>query len=104
MAHVSRWLAVEGLGPDDLSSAQVERFFAARRAAGYANYVTPRRCVPLLEYLRGWGSCRPPVSRRCQRWRSCSSAIAPGCARERGLAAVTARNYADMVRPFLPRA
>jgi integrase/recombinase XerD len=34
MAHVSRWLACGGLGPDDLSRARVEEFVAVRRAAG----------------------------------------------------------------------
>ena len=37
MGHVSRWLASEGFGPDDLSSVGVEQFVAARRAAGYGN-------------------------------------------------------------------
>jgi integrase/recombinase XerD len=31
MAHVSRWLACEGFGPDDLSRARVEEFVTARR-------------------------------------------------------------------------
>jgi integrase/recombinase XerD len=55
MAHVSRWMACEGLGPDDLSSARVEEFVAVRRAAGYVNYVTPRALAALLEHLRAFG-------------------------------------------------
>lgn len=100
-AHVSRWLAGEGLGPDDLSPEHVEQFVAARRAAGYVNYVTPRALAALLEHLRDLGVAPPagePVLSeveellRCYRAWLCS---------ERGLVAVTARNYADMVRPFL---
>ena len=101
MAHVSRWLAGQGLGPDDLSSERVDEFFAARRAAGYRNYVTPSALVVLLEHLRALGVVPPAgepvlseVEKLLSRYRAwlCS---------ERGLAAVTARNYADMVRSFL---
>lgn len=101
MAHVSRWLASEGLGSDDLSPARVEEFVAARRGAGYVNYVTPRALVALLGYLRDLGVVPPAdepafseVEELLVRYRAwlCS---------ERGLAAVTTRNYADMVRPFL---
>jgi integrase/recombinase XerD len=35
MAHVSRWLAGEGLDVGGLSLDAAERFLAARRAAGY---------------------------------------------------------------------
>lgn len=55
MAHASRWLGREGLGPDNLTSEVVERFLAERRAAGYTNYVTGRAVAPLLGYLRGLG-------------------------------------------------
>ena len=101
MAHVSRWLASDGLGPDDLSPARVEEFFMVRRAAGYVNYVTPRAVAALLEHLRELGvvppagePARSEVDELLGRYRAwlCS---------ERGLAAVTARNYADMVRPFV---
>ncbi|MGO9495800.1 MAG: tyrosine-type recombinase/integrase [Solirubrobacteraceae bacterium] len=101
MAHVSRWLASEGFGPDDLSSVRVEQFVAARRAAGYVNYVTVRALAALLEYLRGVGVVPPGgepalsgVEELLGRYRAwlCS---------ERGLAEVTVRNYADMVRPFV---
>jgi site-specific recombinase XerD len=101
MAHLSRWLACEGLAPDDLSAARVEEFVAARRAAGYVNYVTPRALAALLEHMRDLGVVPPAgelspseVEELLGRYRAwlCS---------ERGLAAVTARNYVDMVRPFL---
>ena len=59
MAHVSRWLACEGFGPDDLSTARVEEFVAVRRAAGYVNYVTPKALVALLEHLRELGVVPP---------------------------------------------
>jgi integrase/recombinase XerD len=101
MAHVSRWLACEGLGPDDLSTARVEEFVAVRRAAGYVNYVTPRALVALLEHLRAFGVVPPagePVLSEVEQLLGCYRAWLRS---ERGLALVTARNYADMVRPFV---
>jgi site-specific recombinase XerD len=101
MAHVSRWLASEGLEPDDLSPTRVEEFFAARRAAGYVNYVTPGALVALLEHLRELGVVPPagePALSEVDELLGCYRAWL--CS-ERGLAVVTTRNYADVVRPFL---
>lgn len=101
MAHLSRWLAAEGVGPDDLSLARVEEFIGVRRAAGYVNYVTPRALAALLEHLRELGVVPPagePARSEVDELLGCYRAWL--CS-ERGLAAVTARNYADMVRPFV---
>ncbi len=71
MAHVSRWLASDGLGPDALTGEVVERFLAAHRAAGYTSYLTAKALAPLLGYLRELGvvppDWRPALSgaRRC---------------------------------------
>ena len=51
MAHVSRWLAAEGLEVGGLTSA-AGRFLAARRAAGYVLYLSPKALEPLLGFLR----------------------------------------------------
>jgi len=101
MAHLSRWLAAEGVGPDDLSLARVEEFIGVRRAAGYVNYLTPRALAALLEHLRELGVVPPagePARSEVDELLGCYRAWL--CS-ERGLAAVTARNYADMVRPFV---
>ncbi|HEX5925336.1 MAG TPA: site-specific integrase, partial [Baekduia sp.] len=102
MAHASRWLGREGLGPDNLTSEVVERFLAERRAAGYTNYVTGRAVAPLLGYLRGLGVA-PAASPR----------LAVGAvevllaefreylAVERALTADTIEGYVLAVRPFL---
>jgi len=102
MAHLSRWLAAEGLGPAALSPAVVERFCCARRAAGYRSLLSSRALDPLLSYLRQLGVV-PAVS-----------APVPGGAVEellcryrryleieRGLVAGSARVYVHWVRPFL---
>jgi site-specific recombinase XerD len=101
MAHVSRWLASEGLGPDDLSRARIEEFVAARRAAGYVNYLTPRALAALLGHLRGLGVVPPADEPARSEVEELLVSYRAWLCSERGLAAVTARNYADMVRPFV---
>jgi integrase/recombinase XerD len=55
LAHLSRWLEREGLGPADLDGEVIGRFFAARRAAGYRERLTPWSGEVLFAYLRGLG-------------------------------------------------
>ncbi len=101
MAHVSRWLACEGFGPDDLSSARVEEFVMARRAAGYVNYLTSRALGALLEHMRDLGVVPPADEPTLSEVEVLLGSYRSWLGSERGLAAVTARNYADMVRPFV---
>lgn len=101
MAHVSRWLESERLGPDSLVGLVVERFLEARRAAGYMSYLTPKALAPLLGYLRGIGVVPPdraPVLTGAEALLERYRVYLVG---ERGLAAVTARGYVDMVRAFV---
>jgi integrase/recombinase XerD len=60
--HLSRWLEREGLRPDGLTAARQEQFLAARRAAGYLTWVSPRSLRVPLAYLREVGAVPPPVS------------------------------------------
>lgn len=102
VAHASRWLEVERLGPEALTPPVVERFIGARRAAGYTNYVTARAMGPLLGYLRGLGvapvaASKPaetPVEVLLERY-------GEYLAVERGLTAPTVEGYAHAVRPML---
>ena len=55
MAHLSRWLADRGLDGNDLTSAVVEEFLQARRAAGYRQWLSTRGMAPLLDHLREVG-------------------------------------------------
>jgi integrase/recombinase XerD len=103
MAHLSRWLAGEGLDAAGLMPQVAERFLAARRAAGYTLYLSPKALVPLLGYLRRLGAVpmAPPAPAapveallgRYQRY----------LVTERGLVPETGRGYADFVRPFPAR-
>ena len=53
-----------GLGTAALTAPVVEAYLAARRAAGYRAYLTPKALAPLLGYLRGLGVAPRPEIRR----------------------------------------
>jgi integrase/recombinase XerD len=101
MAHLSRWLAGEGLEVRELDLEVAERFLAARRAGGYTNYLSLKALAPLLRYLLELGVAPSPeqpvlsaVEVLLERYRGYLAV-------ERGLVAETARGYVDMVRPFV---
>ena len=101
-AHLSRWLAAAGVGTEALTGPMVEEYLAARRAAGYTAYLTPKALAPLLGYLRGLGlapqaeSAAPatPAEVLLEEYRCYLLA-------ERGVQAEVARGYLDLVRPFV---
>ncbi len=101
LAHLSRWLAVEGLDAAALTPAVMDAFLAARRSQGYTLWLSSKALAPLMAYLRGLGVVPPvpeamlsPAEALLARYRGYLLA-------ERGLAASTARGYVDMVRPFV---
>jgi integrase/recombinase XerD len=63
MAHVSRWLAGQGLDAAAVTPERIEAFSAARRAAGYRRLRTVRAVGPLRDFLQMQGACAPPPSR-----------------------------------------
>jgi integrase/recombinase XerD len=103
-AHLSAWLDREDLGSGDLTPDVVERYFAARRAAGCASHRTSASLRPLLGYLRSVGVApepagsvaRGPVEALLERYRRYLQV-------ERCLAAVTIDGYVCRVRPFVER-
>ena len=52
LAHLSRWLANEGLRPAELTPAVGDAFLLARRAAGYTLWLSRKALQPMLQYLR----------------------------------------------------
>jgi hypothetical protein len=54
-AHLSRWLAAEGLDVGDLTPAVGDAFLTARRACGYTLWLSRKELKPLLQYLRELG-------------------------------------------------
>ncbi|KDA41657.1 site-specific integrase [Frankia sp. BMG5.23] len=101
-AHLSRWMADRGTEVTGLSSTVTEEFLQVRRAAGYAQWLTPKALEPLLGYLRSLGAAPPP------RAATAGSAVDSLLARfrdyllgERGLGAESAEDYVALVRPFV---
>lgn len=104
-AHLSRWLAVEGLMPDALTPSVFECFLEARRAAGYKNYLSVRPTGPLLRCLRDAGVApalpvveapEGPVEVMLSRYLHYLTV-------ERGLSPKYAKACVRLVRPFLER-
>jgi integrase/recombinase XerD len=101
-AQLSGWLADAGLGAADLDAAAIEAYLAARHAAGYGEFVTPRALVPLMGYLRRLGVAPllgTPVPQ------TLAEELLDGFGRwllaERGLRPAVARGYLNAVRPFV---
>src|SRR5579875_1205627 len=101
MAHLSRWLAGEGLDAAELTPQVAERFLADRCAAGYTLYLSPKALVPLVEYLRRLGVVPPPPPAPQTPVAALLGRYRRYLVTERGLAREMARGYADVVRPFL---
>ncbi len=102
LAHVSRWLAGKGLSEHNLTLERVEEFLAARRAAGYMLWLSPKGVAPLLAYLRSLGvapvpeatTSRTPAERLLECYRKY-------LVEERGLAPGTVRDYLHVAQLFL---
>ena len=90
LAHVSRWLAGEGLDATGLAPEVVERFLAARRAAEYTNHRSGKALGPLLGHLRGLGATPPPAEAALTPVEALLERYRRFLATERGLAASTA--------------
>lgn len=102
MAHVSRWLAVDGRQVGALDSVTAEAFAISRRAAGYSNLLTVNALAPLLAYLRSLGAIAQPVVPVAD---GPVDVVLEGYREyllvERGLSLLTVRIYIEAVRPFL---
>ena len=101
MAHLSRWMTAEGLGVLDLDTPAAERYFAARRSAGYANERTVAALGPLLGYLRGLGAVPLPSAEPVTEAGLLLDRFAAYLASERGLAPRTVALNVRLARPFL---
>lgn len=101
IAHLDRWMQAAGIGLGELDGPAIERYLAARRAAGYREYRSVKALRPLLDYLISLSVLPSRVQ------------VAPDVVEvvlgdyrdyllgERGLTAGTARGYLDCVRPFV---
>lgn len=103
MAHLSRWMDAGHYDPAGLTPSATETFLAVRRAAGYVMWLSPNALVPLMSYLRRLGVAPVPVPPPSTPVEALLGRYRHYLVSERGLAAVTARCYGDLVRPFLAR-
>src|SRR5262249_35332703 len=101
VAHLSRWLAGEGLDAGGLTAEVAHRYVAARAMAGYHYYRSRRSLDPLLYCLRGVGAApgESPVTPTAvdvlvERFRAYLLS-------ERGLRPNVATFYVLSVRPFV---
>lgn len=102
MAHVSRWLAGEGLDAGGLTPEAAGRFLAARRAAGYAQLLSPKGLAPLLGYLRRLGAApEAPAPAPAGPSGELLARFQRYLVAERGTGAATAADYAAKTRRFL---
>jgi hypothetical protein len=67
MAHVSRWLAGQGLGAADLTAIRVEQFSGERRAERRSRFVGARDAVALLTARYAQYRRQPPAGPTCSR-------------------------------------
>ena len=100
-AHLGRWMTAEGLAAQDLDMPAAERYFAARRSAGYANERTVEALVPLLGYLRGLGAVPSPPAEPVTETSLLLDRFADYLSSERGLAPGTVALNVRLARPFL---
>jgi site-specific recombinase XerD len=100
-AHLSRWMTAEGLGTQDLGMPAAERYFAARRSAGYANERTVEALGPLLGYLRRLGAAPFPPAEPVTEASLLLDRFAAYLTAERGLALETVALNVRLARPFL---
>ena len=100
-AHLSRWMTAEGLTAPDLDMPAAERYFAARRLAGYANERTTEALGPLLGYLRRLRTAPLPPAAPATETSLLLDRFAAYLASERGLAPGTVALNVRLARPFL---
>jgi integrase/recombinase XerD len=102
LAHVSRWLAANGLGAEGLTTARVDKFLAVRRATGYTHLLSRRGMGPLLAHLDGAGVLPAPKPERPV---SAMEILLADYERfllqERGFTTSTAQRYVGFARRFL---
>jgi integrase/recombinase XerD len=103
VAYLSRWMAGEDVAVSALTPEMVQAFLVARRSAGYTYMRSTKALGPLLGYLRRLSVIPTPAA--AQPSQDPADVLLNRYLRylrsERGVTAKTARDYVDVVRPFL---
>jgi len=101
IAHLDRWMSVQGVGLGELGGSVIERYLAERRTAGYVEYRSVKALQPLLDYLAPLGVLPVPLEVRPDAVEGLLGRYGDDLLGERGLTAGTVRGYVDCVRPFV---
>ena len=102
VAQLSRWLAAEGLGVEQLSEARIEAFLAAQRASGRNRSSLSRPgLLCLVELLRELGVVSVRVRPAPSPTEGLMDSFEHYLLAERGLAASTVRGYVDRASRFV---
>jgi integrase/recombinase XerD len=102
VAHLSRWMAAQGVPAEQFSLETVERFVQARRAGGYRHFLTPRALAPLLAYLHSIGVVSlPAVGAPATLGELLIERYRAYLVSERGVAPSTLRAYLSLARRFI---
>lgn len=101
-AHLSRWLHERGLSLAEVTPERITAFCAARRRAGYTQFLTPRALAPILRYLRQAGVVPPPPAPpEPTGLERLVHDYTEYLLHERALTVLAARAYGDIARQFL---
>ena len=100
MAHVSRWLAAQGLGPGGLTEEEAGRFLAVRRES-HVSLRSWRALGPLVVYLRGLQVVPEPVTAAETPVERLLASYRGYLVRERGLTAGSIAHWERVARLFL---
>jgi site-specific recombinase XerD len=101
LAHLSRWLASEGLDAAHLSASVLDEFLVARRAQGYTLWLSPKALAPFVSYLHSCGITVAPSTAVSTPAEELLARYGKYLIDTRGLIATSARGYVHMVRPFV---
>jgi len=100
IAHLSRWLAVKGLGATDLTASILAQFLTARRSQGYTLWLSRKALTPFTHYLHAVGLV-PAAKVEPSAIEELLTRYGRYLVDTRGLAETSTRAYVDMVRPFV---
>ncbi|HMS14848.1 MAG TPA: tyrosine-type recombinase/integrase [Microthrixaceae bacterium] len=101
LANLSRWMSSESLSLSELTEAELERFLAFRRAAGYTRRLSRRGLRPLVAVLRDGGLIPGPSAPELSEVDVLLGEFAEFLRTERGLAEATIGSQVRGARRFL---
>ena len=102
MAHLSRWMATQGLVSSELTRPRLMQFLGERRSAGCRYWVSERGLRPLVAYLVGSGAIpAPELALEESPVDHLLKAYGRYLVAERGVTMATIAGYRAAVRPFL---